>query len=94
MYLNTRSPMVIPDLPRHVQRAIDESMVWYKEMHAISRTFLCTCSREWRVFWVIVGVKNECVIHYTSLLLAAHTTLTQHDVNTSIKQTTNTQGDN
>ncbi|KAK2194189.1 hypothetical protein NP493_2g22006 [Ridgeia piscesae] len=29
------SPNVVPDLPRHVQRAIDDSMPYYRKMHAL-----------------------------------------------------------
>jgi len=30
-----KSPMVTPDLPRHVQKAIDENMVYYNKMYAL-----------------------------------------------------------
>ena len=30
-----KSPMVMPELPRHVQKAIDENMVYYNKMYAL-----------------------------------------------------------
>ena len=33
-----KSPMVTPDLPRHVQKCIDDSMLLYKQMHAVRLT--------------------------------------------------------
>ena len=30
-----KSPMVMPNLPRHVQQAIDENMTYYNKMYAL-----------------------------------------------------------
>ena len=30
-----KSPQVLPDLPRHVQKAIDDNMHYYNKMHAL-----------------------------------------------------------
>lgn len=30
-----KSPMIMPDLPRHVQKAIEENMVYYNKMYAL-----------------------------------------------------------
>ena len=30
-----KSPMTMPDLPRHVQKAIDENMTYYNKLYAL-----------------------------------------------------------
>lgn len=54
-----KSPMMMPDLPRHVQKAIDDNMVYYNKMYALRLK-----SHTLQILWTGDALTQTLVLKY------------------------------